>query len=577
MNGGIGSKIYGYSGKQIFYLEQVPVRGYQSSVDMILHMGLGNIGMLDSLRIIWPDDQTQVLKNVKADTSLELTIRNAENVFSYQHPGIPKIFINENDILKYLHSETASDDFSRQPTLPRFYSHSGPCMAKGDINGDGLEDLFIGGSKGKPGAVFLQTTSHHFVQSLQPALVSDSLYKDADAVFFDANGDHRNDLYIVSGGYDDLPEGSPLLQDRLYLNDGKGHFKRSKDALPVNYGNKSCVRVCDLDGDGDSDLFIGGSVVPGKWPAASLSAIYINNGRGIYSNQTDKWNPILKNMGIVTDAVWADINKDGLKDLIVVGEWMHPTVFLNKKTTLEWAEMNNQLGSLTGWWNTIVADDFDGDGDIDLVLGNYGLNSQLKSSSQFPVELYVSDIDGNGIMDPVMSSFENRKSYPFAAMDDLLKEAPGLRKKFYDYPVYADATISEVFSPAQLQHIRPLQAKNFETIVLENTGNGFAVKHLPVEAQYAPVYSIVSRDLNGDGYKDLILFGNNRLNKIQLGRDDASHGIVLMNDGRANFKFLSADKTGMTLRGDVRSALIIDLELVVGVNNDSVKVFHIRK
>jgi enediyne biosynthesis protein E4 len=573
---GFGSKIFAYSGHQTFYLEQAPVRGYQSSVDMILHLGLGNMTRLDSLRIIWPGNETQVLQNINSNQTIRLNISDAKKIYSY--PNInsqPVIFHSEKDVLKYKHRENVVDDFNRQGLLPRFYSHNGPCMAKADVNGDGLEDIFIGGSEGNPGALFIQTVDHRFVQSKQSALMADSLSEDADALFFDANGDHHPDLYIVSGGYDNFTEGSPKLQDRLYLNDGKGNFILSKNALPVDYESKSCVRVCDIDGDGDPDLFVGGSVVPGKWPFSSASAIYINDGHGKFTNETEKWNPLLKKIGIVTDALWADINHDGLKDLVVVGEWMQPTIFINRKTSLEYSLLNKQLDTLTGWWNSIQAGDFDGDGNIDLVLGNYGLNSQLKASQKYPVQLYVSDLDGNGIMDPVMTSYISGKSYTFAAMDDLLKEVPGLRKKFYDYPVYADATTSDVFTPAQLQSIKPLQAKIFETIFLENTGTGFVIKHLPVQAQYAPVYSIVKTDVNKDGIEDLILFGNNRFNRIRLGRDDANHGVVLINDGKANFTYMPPAKTGITVRGDVRSSLLISQELFVGVNNDSIQVFKL--
>ena len=284
-------------------------------------------------------------------------------------------------------------------------------------------------------------------------------------------------------------------------------------------------------------------------------------------------NPLLKRIGIITDAVWADINHDGLKDLIVIGEWMHPTIFINRKTTLEYSSLNNQLDTLTGWWNTIQTGDFDGDGNTDLVLGNYGLNSQLKTSQQYPVQLYVSDLDRNGLMDPIMTHYIAGRSYPFAAMDDLLKEVPSLRKKFYDYPIYADATTEDVFTSAQMRTIKPLQAKTFETIILRNTGAGFEIRHLPIQAQYAPVYSIIKVDLNKDGKEDLILFGNNRLNRIRLGRDDANHGIVLINDGKANFTYLPPAKTGITVRGDVRSSLMINHQLFLGISNDSIRVF----
>jgi hypothetical protein len=259
---------------------------------------------------------------------------------------------------------------------------------------------------------------------------------------------------------------------------------------------------------------------------------------------------------------------------VVVGEWMAPTVFLNNKTNLVYAEINKQLRDLSGWWNTIVAGDFDKDGDIDFVIGNYGLNSQLKTSPDEPVQLYQADINNDGISDPVMTSYIQGKSYPVAAMDDMNKQVSVLRKKFYDYPKYADATIADIIPPEKLAVSKPLQAKIFETIYLENTGHGFTVRHLPVEAQFAPVYSILPADINGDGAEDLILFGNNKYNRIRLGRDDANHGITLLNDGKGNFSYLPPAKSGITVRGDVRSSLMIAPFLFIGVNDDSLRVYR---
>lgn len=573
---GIGSKIYGYVNHQVIYQEQLSARGYQSAVDMVIHIGLGRAMELDSLRVIWPDDRTQLLTHVKANQTLRLSHTDASLTWFYGGPAPQQLFNSENDVLRYMHRENSYNDFNRQILLPHFYSHSGPALAKADINGDGLEDIYAGGSAGHSGALFIQTKDHHFIQSKQPEIMADSLQPEMDAVFFDANGDHYPDLYIVSGGYDHFEEGSALLNDRLYLNDGSGHFKKMKNALPDNRGSKSCVRVCDIDGDGDLDLFVGGSVVPGKWPFNCKSSIYINNGKGIFTDETDRWSGQLGHIGIVNDAVWTDVNKDGLKDLVIVGEWMQPTIFINRKSHLDYAAVNGQLSSLTGWWNRIIAGDFDHDGNTDFILGNYGLNSQLKTSEKEPVQLFVSDIDSNGLPDPVMTSYVGGLSYPFAALDDINKQIPVLRKKFYDYPAYADATIHDIYPAEKLAALKPLQAKTFETILLKNTGNGFTISHLPVEAQFAPIFSIVEKDLNQDGAEDLILFGNDGYNRIRLGRDDANHGVVLINDGKANFSYMPSFQSGITVRGDVRSALFIGPQLFIGLNNDSTKIFRLN-
>jgi hypothetical protein len=575
---GFGSKVYLYAAGKKIYLEQMPVRGYQSSVDMVLFAGLGSINIVDSLKIIWPDDHTEILRNIKANQLLSLSWKKARDLYNYKNQEAgPKLFETEKDVLLYKHRENFANDFNRQILLPRFYSHNGPCMSRADVNGDGLEDLYIGGAEGKPGALFIQTKDHHFIQQQHSAIYADSLSEDVDALFFDANGDHYPDLYLVSGGYDDFQDGSLALQDRLYINDGRGNFTKSQDGLPLNASAKTCVRACDVDGDGDLDLFVGGGVIPGKWPLSSGNALLINDGKGKFINATDQWSDTLSHIGIVKDAVWADVNRDGRKDLILVGEWMPPTIFINQQTKFIYADLNQQLRDLTGWWNSIVADDFDGDGDVDFVIGNYGLNSQLKTSAKEPVRLYLADINQDGYIDPIMTSYIQGKSYPFAAMDDINKQVPSLRKNFYDYSVYADATIQDIWKKELLDSLKPLQANTFETIFLENTGAGFILKHLPVEAQYAPVYSIIKADLNQDGFNDLILFGNNQFNRIRLGRDDANHGTVLLNDGKGNFKYLPSVETGIHVRGDVRSATMINNRLFIGINNDSIAVLRVPR
>jgi hypothetical protein len=572
---GVGAKVYGYGGGQVFYLEQLPVRGYQSSVDMTLHLGLGRLPELDSLRIIWPDSRTQLLTHVRADQTMVLALKDTDGKWVYGGATGSRLLDTVSGALDYVHRENPERDFTRQHMLNHYYSHNGPCMAKADVNGDGLEDLFIGGSKGNPGGLFLQTRDHRWVRRAFPDLSADSLSEDVDAVFFDANGDGSPDLYVVSGGYE-YSANSPSLQDRLYLNDGKGRLHRAKDALPANTGAKSCVRVSDINGDGKPDLFVGGKVVPGKYPSSCASSIYINDGHGKFVDATDALNPELRHLGIVTDAVWVDVNGDKVKDLVVVGEWMPVRVFVNQGGRLVDQSDKYVPFASSGWWNTVHAVDLDGDGLDDLVLGNYGLNSPLRASSAEPVQLYTCDIDNNGIDDPIMTCYRDHVSYPFYPMDDILAQVPSLKKKFYDYEVYAKATIADVIPSEKLQTITPLVANNFRTMYLHNTGRGFVPRDLPVEAQYSPVYAIASADVDHDGHPDLVLCGNNMYNKILLGRDDANHGLVLLNDGKGNFRSASPARTGLTLRGDVRSIAVVGDRLFFGVNDQRVRVFRIR-
>ena len=573
---GIGAKIIVYSGGENFYQEQLPVRGFQSSVDEVLHFGLGSKSVVDSLLVIWPDDKMQLLKTLKVNQTLVVDKKNATQIFSY--PILPQqatLFKKNNTSINFTHKENDFNDFTIQPLLPQYYSRQGPCIAKGDVNNDALEDVFIGGAKGQPGRIFLQTTKNTFIPQSSPAIEKDSLSEDVDAVFFDADNDKDLDLYVVSGGYE-FANGSPELNDRLYLNDGKGHYIKNEIALPAFSANKSCVRPYDVDGDGDLDLFIGGTVVPGMWPQFAASRLLLNNGKGIFKDATQQFCPALKTIGLVKDAAWVDINNDKIKDLIIVGEWMKIEVFINKKNTLLAASDKYISFPSSGWWNKILVSDFDKDGDEDFVLANYGSNGQLSATEKEPVQLYSCDIDGNGTFDPVLTSFVQHKAFPFITLDDMLSQVPSLKKKFYNYSSYADATITEIIPATKLNVVEPLQAVTFKTVYLENTGNALVKRELPVEAQYAPVYAMGSVDVNGDGNSDLLLFGNNEFNRMKLSQYDANFGQVFLGDGKGNFTYLTQNKSGLSVKGDVRSIQMINRMLIIGINNEPVQTYELK-
>lgn len=571
----IGAKVLVYTKGSTQYYEQLATRGYQSCINDAIHVGLGSNAVIDSLRIIWPNDKTQVLTNIKANQVMQLTMANAKETYSYQKAASTSFFTPDST-LQYAHVENPVNDFTRQFLLPYFYSHNGPCMASADVNGDGLTDLYIGGSKGNTGALFIQDKNHQYHKSAQPAITADAMSEDMDAVFFDANNDGKPDLYIASGGYDDYEENSPLLQDRLYLNDGKGNFTKSSNALPQNFGSKSCVRPYDIDGDGDIDLFVGGKVVPGKWPQWCKSSIYINDGHGKFTDETEKWSTALSNIGIVTSATWADVNGDKIKDLIVAGEWMAPTIFENNHKTLQLSALNKQLANQKGWWNTIIADDFDKDGRIDICAGNYGLNTQLKASEKEPIQLFAADIDNNGSVDPVMICYTKDTAYPFVSMDDINGQVPALRKKFLNYTNFTTATIKDILPESKMSNIKPLEAFTMQTTLFKNTGNGFVPQALPIEAQYSSIYAMQSMDVNGDGFDDLLLFGNNSYNRIKLTRADANYGVVLLNDGKGSFSYVQPLRSGIHVSGDVRSTAIVDKTLFIGVNNSPVKTYKLK-
>ncbi len=444
-------------------------------------------------------------------------------------------------------------------------------MTKGDVNADGLIDIFIGGAKGQAGSLFLQMKDHTFKKLVTPNLDADAIHEDMDAALFDADGDTDLDLYVVSGGYE-VEESSPLLQDRLYINNGKGVFTKSIGRLEQNYSNKKCVKPIDFDNDGDLDLFVGGGVVPGKFPYASPSKIYLNDGKGNFSIIK----PANAQLGMVNDVLWIDLDQDGKKDLIVASEWMPLKAYraqgeLFVDVSRQWFPFASN-----GWWNCIVQGDFDKDGDIDLVVGNYGYNSQLKANESQPMQLYYSDLDGNGSVDPIITHYMNNESVPLALRDDFIGQLPMQKKKFNDYSLYAKAGIKDIFTADQKEKSPVLTTNELATVYLENTGKSFVKKELPTETQGSPIHAIAVLDINSDGNLDLVMAGNNSANRIYLGRQDANHGLVLLGNGKGNFSYLSQQKSGINVKGDVRSIISCNDQLFFGVNNAAIKNYKLK-
>lgn len=559
-----GTKIYAYSGGLKQYIEASNLRGFQSSVVAPLHFGLGKNQKIDSIRIVWNDNSTQLIKNLAI---------NKINTIAY-HKGLeyqPIIeqnpYFNELQDINFSHEQMPLNDFSRQLLLPQMYSYQGPALAVGDVNGDKLEDIFLGGGKGFKGKIILQDKTGKFHEKEQVDFKQNELCTDADAAFFDADKDGDLDLYVVSGGYEYLVDDF-LLQDRLYLNDGKGNFIKSEDRLPVNRNSKSKVVPFDVDNDGDLDLFLTGYVVPHHYPAYNPSALLLND-KGFFKEVS---NEIFTKLGVVTDAVAIDINKDGLKDIAIVGEWMTVTLLMNQKGGFQKKELPN----LNGFWQSIEAADLDNDGDEDLVLGNLGLNSQYKASTNEPFTLTVKDFDGNGLIDPIISYYIQGKSHPAYSLDELAAQVPSIRRRYTNYQSYAEAQTSDILTLLGEKDSFTNKINELSSGILLNQNGELTFSKLPIQAQFSMVNAITLKDVNGDKLPDLFLAGNNSKMRVRIGNLDANHGQLLINKGKGNFEFIPQSKSGFNLRGDVKNIVFSGNKLICGINNASMKIYQMR-
>lgn len=581
---GVGAKIELFVNGNILAQEQIPTRGYQSSVDYNLVFGLGKAENIDKLKITWPDSKIQFLEDVAVNQTLTLKQGDATSQQEAEMVTSPTLLtdITTDSLLMYDHVENDFIDFKRDQLLPHKLSTQGPKIAKGDVNNDGLEDIFIGGAKGSSGQLFFQTKSGTFSSGNSKVFEENKDSEDLGVLFFDVDNDKDLDLYIVSGG-NEFEIDSEELQDRLYINNGRGNFKKSVSSLPKMLTSGSCVTVSDFDGDGDKDLFVGGRLIPGKYPTAPRSYILANDGKGNFADVTSNANSDLVNPGMVTDALWTDIDNDGQDDLILVGEFMPIRVFKNSSGALTELLGQSGLSNSEGWWNNIEAGDFDNDGDTDFILGNFGLNSQLKASVEEPVTIYAKDFDSNGSIDPVLCSYIMGESHPVFSKDDLVGQLNGLKSKYVNYSDYADQKITDLFTSEELQDATILKAVNFSSSYLQNLGSGkFELKSLPSAAQFSPIYGALAEDLNQDGNLDIVIGGNFFGTRVKYGRYDANKGTYLQGDGKGGFTSVSNVESGLNVGGEVRDIVSLKLaneeELIMfSKNNTSIQVFSINK
>ena len=553
-----------------------PARGFLSSSQCASFFGVGTSESIPRVEVEWPGGKMQTMEQVKTDQVIVLHISDANETKGKIESATP--LLNDRSgsgILTASHLENVFIDFKREPLMHKKMSTQGPCMASADVNGDGLSDLFVGGSHTYEGKIVLQQSSGRFNSSAQPALSMDAAYEDAGAAFFDAEGDGDMDLYVVSGGTE-WEAGNALYQDRIYLNDGKGVFTLATSALPKEYEAGSCVVTGDVDSDGDHDLFVGTWTVPGRYPEAGTCKLLINT-KGTFTNESATWLSNLNPEGILCSAAFVDVDSDGKIDLVTAGEWTSVGVLRNTGTRFEEIP-NDHSDAERGWWNCISLADMDGDGDTDLVCGNLGLNTRLKASKDLAVELYASDFDENGSLDAVMTIPVKGKSYPIHLRDHLVDQMTVLRKKLLRYSDYADMAITDLFSASQLSKAKTYRATQMASCYLENDGKGHFTFHpLPAESQVSTVRGVILRDFNGDSKIDILLAGNMYDTDIENSRYDASIGLMLLGDGRGEFTPLSASQSGFNARGDVRCLIDIPTTsgglILVGRNDGEVGVW----
>lgn len=593
----IGTKVYlyqkGADRKPIMqYLQQMPNRGFESSVDLTMVFGLDHNPTIDSLVVVWPDDKKQLIRQPKANTTLSLAYKNADQWVQFTTLATHPLFddVTASSKLNYVHKENEFVDYDRDGLLKQMLSREGPALAVGDVNGDGLDDVFLGGAVDMPRSLYQQAADGTFHLQKQPFLLDAIYTEDVAATFFDADGDRDLDLYVATGGNEFID--STYIQDRYYRNDGKGNFSWDKN-LPRSLHSNSCVVAADFDRDGDQDLFVGARMIPGRYGQNPDQLLLVNDGKGNFRKATHELMPFSQNIGMVTDAVWTDIDQDQYPDLVLVGDWMPITVLRNKKGKGFEQITSESLASTGGWWNTIRAADLDHDGDTDLVVGNLGLNSRMVASANEPAHLYSNDFDQNGSYDQIITCFRpttnggdskpEMRECVMVQKSDLQKRIPSIKTKYLKHTDYAKASLEDIFSAQQRAGMNVKTVQTAETSVLLNDGKGnFMRRALPIQSQTSPIHSLIIADYTGDGQLDILMAGNYFDVLTEVGRYDANYGLLLAGNGKGDFMAMKPAQTGFFVRGQVRRMLPIrgpqgKSFIVLAKNNDKAQVFAVSK
>ncbi|UCD61976.1 MAG: VCBS repeat-containing protein [Flavobacteriaceae bacterium] len=566
---GIGTKVIAHTTNGILKQENFVSKGYLSAVSNKIHFGLGQDTLIDSINIIWPGGKYQTIKSVNSNQGLFMDEQYARGDFYKESQSEVKSFlVNAAETLDFKHQDSNTLEFNRDPLVPFANTNEGPSISVCDVNNDSKDDFFIGGAKGQASALFIQDSSGRFLRKQEDVFQPDAISEDVSHVFFDANGDQYDDLLVVSGG-NEFKKGKPL-QPRLYLNN-QGSFIKDTLAFRNIQLNASIVTASDFDNDGDLDITIASDQLPLTFGAIPNQYLFKNDGHGKFDEVTAELAPEFQKIGLVKDLLWKDLDNNGYEDLIALGYWMPVSVFMNDGTKLK-LQNNNGLDITNGWWNTIIADDFDNDGDIDLVCGNWGLNTKLKASKEKPLSLYSYDFDDNGTIDPIVTYFHKDKETPFASKDELVKQLPYLNKEYLSYKNFARASLKDLFTAAKLRKAGKKQVYELASCYFENEGNGkFKRKELPLLAQSSSIRSIATNDFNQDGFQDLLIVGNNYEISTQLGRMDALHGLILQNDQKGGFVMVK--QQNFDVSGPARDLKNITIAgrdyYIVSINNNS--------
>ncbi|MFV5698285.1 VCBS repeat-containing protein [Flavobacterium sp. ZT3R17] len=570
---GVGSVVQLFSGKEILRQELIPSRGFQSSIDYVMTFGIGT-KKIDSLEVIWPNGKFQTIKKIKNNCTLNLNIADAKSSF-VPKTDKSKSLLSEKKSQFLANKENDYIDFDYEGLISKELSQEGPSLDVADINGDGNEDVFIGGAKGQGGKIYLNNGNDNYTITSQKDLDSDAIYEDTAASFFDADGDGDQDLLVGSGGNEKSDQAN--YKNRLYLNNGKGIFTKSKSNIPTTNNNVSVIASNDFDNDGDIDVFIGSRSVPGVYGIDPKQLLLENDGKGNFTNVTDKKAFKLNEVGMITDAVWEDIDNDGKKDLIIVGDWMAPRIFKNTGRRL--ADYKSNLTEYKGFWNAISCVDLNNDGKKDLVLGNKGTNMSYKASSINPMRLFINDFDNNGTIEQIATRSIDNKDIPIHLKQELAKQIPSIKKKNLSYADYSKKSFQELFAQDVVDNSIQKSVTIQESVIAINKGNGkFEVKVLPKEVQFSCVNTICVVDVNKDGILDLILGGNQYEFKPQFSRLDANYGSVLLGSRNGTFSWLPYNKSGFFIKGEVKHVKTIKnknntISIIAVVNDNTPKIF----